>query len=135
MVEPDVGRTAGSWWKTPGKERLIKVIDTITRAVDLDAKFCFFIDGLDEYEGFDREIAATISNLASSPSVKICVASRPHNIFVSEFGGASERMLDVHKFTDRDIRQYIKDVLEENPAFASEAGRPWRLSRVSRVHS
>jgi hypothetical protein len=107
-------------WVNPDKKELINAIGSITRATELDAKFCFFIDGLDEYEGFDREIAATISNLASSPSVKICVASRPHNIFVSAFGGTSELMFYVHEFTDLDIRQYIKDVLEDNPAFLSQ---------------
>jgi hypothetical protein len=101
------------------REGLIQAIGTITEATNLNAKFCFFIDGLDEYEGFDGDIAATINTLASSPAVKICVASRPHNVFVNAFGGNPNQMLYVHEHTNSDIRRYVKDVLERNPAFVS----------------
>ena len=104
---------------TTGFDRvaLTRAIGLITNVTDLDTKFCFFIDGLDEYEGFDRDIAATIKTLASLPSVKLCVASRPHNAFIDAFGGNPEQMLSVHEHTGSDIHQYVTDVLERNSAF------------------
>jgi hypothetical protein len=95
------------------REGLIQSFGTITGATDLNAKFCFFIDELYEYEGFDGNIAATISTLASSPAVKICVASRPTTCLLMN------QILYVHEHTKSDIRRYVKDVLERNPAFVS----------------
>ncbi|KAE9368850.1 hypothetical protein N431DRAFT_65065 [Stipitochalara longipes BDJ] len=98
---------------------LIRAIDSITRSMDLNTKFCLFIDGLDEYEGFNRTIASTINKLSSSPSIKLCIASRPYNVFVNAFGGNFDQMLYVQDYTSSDIQQYVKDILERNPAFVS----------------
>jgi hypothetical protein len=98
---------------------IAKAFQSFTGAEGQNTKFCFFIDGLDEYDGFDREIAALIKTLASSPTIKICLASRPHNIFVSDFGSDPKQMICIHEFTDWDICQYIKTVFEGDPAFIS----------------
>jgi hypothetical protein len=98
---------------------IAKAFKSFTGADDQNTKFCFFIDGLDEYDGFDREIAAVVKTLASSPAIKVCLASRPHNIFVSDFGSDPKKMICIHEFTDWDIRQYIKSVFEDDPAFIS----------------
>jgi hypothetical protein len=99
------------------REDLIKAIKSLTTAEDLKHKFCFFIDGLDEYDGYDRDVATLMRTLALSPFVKICLASRPHNAFVDAFGGSPNRMLYVHEFTDWDIQLYVKDILESNSEF------------------
>jgi hypothetical protein len=101
------------------REDFIKAIKSFTKANNLDTKFCFFIDGLDEYDGYDRDIANLITSLAPSSSIKICIASRPHNVFVNTFGNYPDKMFQTHDFTDIDIQQYIKDMLEGNPEFAS----------------
>jgi hypothetical protein len=98
-------------------DQLMSAVKCITKANNPNTKFCFFIDGLDEYEGFDRDIAKLIKSLASSDSVKVCLASRPHNVFLSVFGHNPGLMFYIHDFTDRDIRHYIQTVLEENPDF------------------
>jgi hypothetical protein len=102
---------------TTDLDQLMNAVERITKANNPDTKFCFFIDGLDEYEGFDRDIAKLIKSLASSDSVKVCLASRPHNVFLSVFGRDPKLMFYIHDFTDRDIRHYIQTVLEENPDF------------------
>jgi hypothetical protein len=101
------------------RDDIAKAFKSFTGADDQHTKFCFFIDGLDEYDGFDREIAAVVKTLASSPAIKVCLASRPHNIFVSDFGSDPKQMICIHEFTDWDIRQYIKTVFEGDPAFIS----------------
>ncbi|KAK8005679.1 hypothetical protein PG990_011716 [Apiospora arundinis] len=44
-------------------------------------RYCFFIDGLDEYEGSETDIISTVSELLNSPNIKICLSSRPWNRF------------------------------------------------------
>ncbi|KAI9691965.1 MAG: hypothetical protein M1820_009643 [Bogoriella megaspora] len=79
-------------------------------------KFCFFIDGLDEYKGEHKDIIKIVRELAASDSIKICVSSRPWNVFDDAFGG-SEQMLVLQEHTRSDIKKYVKDVLEEHPRF------------------
>ncbi|KAM0703614.1 hypothetical protein Q7P35_009553 [Cladosporium inversicolor] len=86
------------------------------------ACFCFFIDGLDEYSGDAGEqgrFAAKILKLASSPAVKVCVASRPWTAFDDVFGGHPKRMLAVEDFTRDDMARFVRDTLEESPQFAA----------------
>ena len=85
----------------------------------IDTKYCFFIDGLDEYDGFDHDIAQLMEELAISDNMKLCVASRAHPKFVSSFSSDATRMFSVHEFTDPDIRQYIKEILEGSPDFVA----------------
>jgi hypothetical protein len=78
----------------------------------LQLKVCLFIDGLDEYEGEDIDIADIFSNVSISENVKICCSSRPHQVFQDAFAaGPGLRLQDL---TILDIRQYIFDKLERN---------------------
>jgi hypothetical protein len=86
------------------------------------ACFCFFIDGLDEFTGDASQhgqLAERIQKLAASPSVKICVASRPWTAFDNEFGGDERRMLILEHLTRDDMDEYVKGMLEENARFAA----------------
>lgn len=66
-------------------------------------KFCFFVDGLDEYEGEKTELIHILEGLATSSSIKICLSSRPWNVFVNAFGRSNERKLLLQDFTEDDI--------------------------------
>lgn len=58
----------------------------------LNLKFCYFIDGVGEYEGEDyTHIIDVLKDLNASPSIRICLSSRPWNIFISAFGAISIR--------------------------------------------
>lgn len=89
-------------------DQLSTSIKLITGSSDHNVKFRFFINGLDEYEGFDRDIASSVKTFASAPSVKVCLASRPHIAFLNIFGSNPGRMFYVHEFTTKDIHQYTK---------------------------
>ncbi|KAK3708933.1 hypothetical protein LTR37_011263 [Vermiconidia calcicola] len=70
-------------------------------------RFCFFIDGLDEYNGEQLQLAVYLKDrLAQHPHLKICVSSRPWNVFDSVFGksGTSIRLEDL---TTPDILAYV----------------------------
>lgn len=86
-----------------------------------DTKFCFFIDGLDEYEDDRRSVSDlvdTLRALASSPSVKLCVSSRPWMVFEDAFGEDPTRYLKLQDLTSGDINRYVTDKLHGHTQFA-----------------
>jgi hypothetical protein len=72
--------------------------------------FCFFVDGLDEYDGNHIEIIHVLKRLATSPCIKICVSSRPWNVFLNEFPDKDRRLL-VEEHTRGDIQLFMDQVL------------------------
>jgi hypothetical protein len=77
-------------------------------------KICFFIDGLDEYEGDYEEVAKLIHD-AASKNTKLCVSSRPLIIFEDSF--RLGRKLCLQDLTFQDIRHYVRDRLSQNERF------------------
>ena len=90
---------------------LIESFDNLA-ALDLPDKFCFFIDGLDEYNGEEIDVVEVLRSLASSPAVKLCVSSRPWNAFEKAFGNQKSHMLLLQELTRNDIRCYTTETLE-----------------------
>lgn len=88
----------------------------------INAKFCFFIDGLDEYNGDPSDLIELIHKLARSPNVKFCVSSRPLTEFRKVFD-VKDRALYLHELTSNDIRTYVRDKLEQNDRFIQEGRR------------
>lgn len=83
-------------------------------------RFCFFIDGLDEFEDQEMkhtEVAEYIQEwVAHNPAgVKFCVSSREEPAFMNTF--AAEQRLRLHLLTRRDIRAMIQDRLAKHPRF------------------
>jgi hypothetical protein len=64
-----------------------------------------------------------MKKLSLSRAVKVCVASRPYNVFVNSFGENPDRTFYIHDFTDWNIRQYITKVFEGDAAFISRKTR------------
>jgi hypothetical protein len=119
-----IGTALPSWWETNHSgtplwsvQDLSDAFDRIAAQVLLPAKFCFSIDGLDEYEGEYIDIVRMLESLASSSSVKLCVSSRPWNVFVESFGANVDRKLLLQDFTRDDVKKYVKDVLGGDSRF------------------
>jgi hypothetical protein len=72
-------------------------------------KLCFFIDGLDEYDGDHDEIADYFTEFTNEPNVKLCVSSRPLVVFEDAF--ESFPGLKLQNLTHGDISQYVDDKL------------------------
>ncbi|CAI6238451.1 unnamed protein product [Periconia digitata] len=85
---------------------------------DTSSKFCFFIDGLDEYGGQQSELVETLSFLTSSQSIKICASSRPWNIFEDAYGNRPSRKLYLEQLTRGDIALFVRSKLEEHTRLA-----------------
>lgn len=80
-------------------------------------KFCFFIDGLDEYVGDSVSLIDLVSSLASSPRIKVCVSSRPWNIFTRAYHDRTDGQLEVQALTRYDIRIYVNDKMNADDRF------------------
>ncbi|KAK3319488.1 small s protein [Cercophora scortea] len=92
-------------------------------------RFCFFIDGLDEYRGpiqggsgadpssHVSEVIDVIQSLSGLTDIKLCISSRPWVLFERAFGRVPERKLYVHEENKHDIRLYIEDKLEKSDVF------------------
>lgn len=74
--------------------------------------FCFFIDGLDEYDGDYEEISNYFAGLSNLPYVKFCIASRPLIAFKDAF--STFPTLKLQDLTSDDISHYIDDKLNGN---------------------
>ncbi|KAF4999065.1 hypothetical protein FDECE_11624 [Fusarium decemcellulare] len=77
-----------------------------------NVRLCFFIDGLDEYEGQPNDIIQLIETLRSLPNAKICASSRPWNEFEQRFGQDDAPKLYMQDLTKGDIHKYVYDILE-----------------------
>jgi hypothetical protein len=103
------------------KSELLETLKVITASHDLDARYCFFIDGLDECEGEYYELVQTLAEINDSQLVKMCVSSRPWNVFRKAFGQTPEHHLVLQDLTKNDMDRYIRDQLEANVQFQALA--------------
>ena len=93
---------------------LLAALKTVGSQQEVPARFCFFIDGLDEYDGDHMDLCNTISHLARSPHIKVCVSSRPWNVFQDSFGARASGKFTIHELTYGDIRAYAADRLQSH---------------------
>ncbi|KAK4205062.1 hypothetical protein QBC40DRAFT_65709 [Triangularia verruculosa] len=90
--------------------QLEAALQTLVRQTQIPRKTCLFVDGLDEYEGDDGEIAALFAQITEgNDRVKCCVSSRPHKAFLNAFSNV--RSLRLQDLTYPDIQQYVSDKL------------------------
>jgi hypothetical protein len=80
-------------------------------------KFCFFIDGLDEYEETTQDDYKAMVQLlvswtqAAPQSVKLCVSSREYNVFLNFF--SDTQRLRLQYLTLADMKHYVREKLKE----------------------
>ena len=86
-------------------------------------RFCFFIDGLDEFDDPDERQAGLVERLkkwtALHPNgIKICVSSRELNTFQGNF--SVDQRLRLHLLTQDDIKKAVQTKLERHQKFQQE---------------
>ncbi|KAH6692434.1 hypothetical protein F5X68DRAFT_228803 [Plectosphaerella plurivora] len=96
--------------------RLFELQDATSRLVEGfsggNYRFCFFIDGLDEYAGDSMDhlnLARQLRQWAKSPHIKICASSRPYQEFHNVFHESTR--IDLHELTGPDILSYCQETL------------------------
>lgn len=73
------------------------------------AKFCIFIDGLDELKGDNSKVISLIHSLSQNDNVKILVSSRPEPDCVAAFSSCPS--LRLQDLTHADISRYVEDYI------------------------
>lgn len=96
---------------------LLNTLRNISTSTASDTKFCFFLDGLDEFDGRPADIIELVDILKSFQNVKTCVSSRPWNDFEDRFGNDSPWKLYMQDFTGYDIHLYVDETLGKNLRF------------------
>jgi NACHT domain len=97
---------------------LLNVLDGFFQHNITDTRICVFVDGLDEFYGTDEtreDLIILLKNLARNDNAKICLSSRPWNIFEDAFGHGP--MLRLEDLTHRDIQHYVDDKLTQHCRF------------------
>ncbi|KAH6611857.1 hypothetical protein C7974DRAFT_85822 [Boeremia exigua] len=95
------------------------LLDTIRRLSEYQndrTRFCIFIDGLDEFGGDHEDLVEIIRHLTEF-GVKICIASRPWNVFEEAYGSDASRKLYLQDLNRPDIQRYVDDKLRAQPKF------------------
>ena len=95
-------------------DELWKALSIVAGTASLEIDFCFFLDGLDEYDGDHLHLVELLGSLASHPCVKICASSRPWNVFDQAFGQGAN-LLRLEDLTRADIRTYVSGELKVLP--------------------
>lgn len=93
------------------------VLKKVADQIDIPQQFCFFIDGIDEFTGDRQDLCQDLVELSQSPNIKLCVSSRPWNVFECNFGSDPDRKLYIHQLTHNDIRNYTEMRLLSHPGW------------------
>ncbi|EFX01606.1 hypothetical protein CMQ_8072 [Grosmannia clavigera kw1407] len=129
-----------SQWKHWGEPELFEALRLLSQPTSpsspetVPRRLCFFIDGLDEYHGNHRELALTLSAVASfGQNIKVCVSSRPRNVLDNTIGlvAVTQKLL-VHELTRDDIAAYTNATLDEDPNWVLEAPTNARYGQLVR---
>lgn len=99
------------------RAELIKTFTKLSNQPMMLKRACFFIDGLDEYDGDHKELIRLLRSLSRPYNIKICASSRPWNVFNLAFGTGSHTMLRLEDLTRNDITTYVQETLEQNDLF------------------
>jgi hypothetical protein len=106
---------SGPW----GPTELTRAFERLQCWASPTRKFCFFIDGLDEYEGDHFELLDTMVNIVKSPHIKLCLSSRPWNCFEDVLGKEVDRKLYLQDLTRDDIEIYTRTKLKRPASWTS----------------
>ena len=92
------------------ERRLRQLVQHTVQDMTRSKHLCFFIDGLDEYDGDQDGLTDLLKGLVQNSKVKICLSSRPYQSFEHAFGSASR--LRLQDMTRGDIEIFTLDKLQ-----------------------
>ncbi|KAK6840192.1 hypothetical protein PG987_006058 [Apiospora arundinis] len=102
-------------------DTLFKMYDIVLRG-QRGVKFCFFIDGLDEFKDEDhrslRDLITALRRLETSDNMKLCVGSRSWVEFADIYGHVPCKSLKLEDLTRNDIQNYVKDRFNSHEQFS-----------------
>lgn len=81
------------------RAELIKTFVKLSNEPMMLKNACFFIDGLDEYDGDHEELIHLLESFSQTNNIKICASSRPLNVFKRAFRTQSHSILRLEDLT------------------------------------
>ena len=117
LVTPSRWRKSGASNSDWTRAELLQVFKDLQEQPLDSARFCFFIDGLDEYDGDHTEIIEIMNSFTSSSAIKVCFSSRPWTVFEDAFGENHGQRIKLHDMTNIDITRFVTEKLAEGPSF------------------
>lgn len=97
-------------------DELQAAFEKIANSTKLQSRFCFFIDGLDEYEGDQEDVTKMLNILAAFKHIKTCASSRPHRHY-EKFLKRDTRTFDIADFTQSDVENHARNELGKSKKF------------------
>ncbi|ODH49869.1 hypothetical protein GX48_03958 [Paracoccidioides brasiliensis] len=119
---PKIFPSLSEYYSTHGKANFSWAISDLISAFKLlvnitfEARFCFLIDGLDEFDGDHRTLIDMLVSMTGSHSIKILAASRPWLLFKDAFQNCPK--LTLQDLTHDDIKIFAQDSLYNHPRFS-----------------
>ncbi|KAI8947307.1 hypothetical protein F4801DRAFT_517549 [Xylaria longipes] len=120
-------------WTT---NELSDTLRALAVAENMPLKFCFFIDGLDEYEDDHIELCNVLRDMSRSSSIKICLSSRPWMVFEDSFGTDNLRKMYMHDLTRDDIEIFARHQLQTHPRWvvnSTEIAQNEKLDLIEQI--
>jgi hypothetical protein len=97
---------------------LLRALSILIQQTTIPARFCFFVDGLDEHSGDYEELIHWLCDITeTSQNFKICLSSRPWNVFQTAFGVKNYSRLFMEHLTQHGIRLFVQHTLAENTLY------------------
>jgi hypothetical protein len=115
----NAGRLDYETWELPHLESAFRMIADAT----LDTKYCFFIDGLDEYHGSEDEVVGMLAYLTQSPNIKVCASTRFRTIIQNEMKRLRHTIV-ISDHTRPDMANHVHKTLLKEPAFQELSNIP-----------
>jgi hypothetical protein len=115
-----------AWSNTELRDCLDALVTSELKVKDQNVCFCFFVDGLDEFDG-DYEVVDALVRLASTGHTKICASSRPWNKFEVAFTASKQGgdYLELRQQTQHDIAKHADQELSSTLASVGRRNEEW----------
>ena len=97
---------------------MLKALEDIIDSMESRLKICFFVDGLDEFDGDEAalmEIIDLFCKISEREHVKVCLSSRPWLLFEDSF--QSRPSLQLQYLTRNDIKKYVQVEVAQSKRF------------------
>ncbi|KAK7408953.1 hypothetical protein QQX98_008897 [Neonectria punicea] len=112
LLDSDVSPPGWTW------RELKESFDTLCHYHRMEFSLVVFIDGLDEFSEAEKSPGTLINwieDIITHHHVKVCVSSRPWNVFSDAFSKGPS--LTMQSLTRRDIQHFVNSEFEKSPAF------------------
>lgn len=116
-------------WTVPDLEQqLVTVLSSHS-----DRKFCFFIDGLDQYDGDIAELARLLQRLLRLGNIKMCLSSTSEDGLWDEITAKHITIPMGSMVLRDDVELYMAERLKCHPLWHTDRGSVWDRVTLSRA--